>query len=87
MRLAGDLIGEVDERGEPIVGDTLLMLLNAHHEPIPFTLPATTAAEHAGSAARHGRPVAGAAHTARARTLSAPGALDGRPQARGQQAR
>ncbi len=27
------------ERGEPIVGDTILMLLNAHHEPIPFTLP------------------------------------------------
>ena len=39
MRLAGDLIGDVDERGEPIVGDTLLLLLNAHHEPIPFTLP------------------------------------------------
>src|SRR5262245_30674776 len=41
MRLAGDLIGEVDERAEPIVGDTLLVLLNAHHEPIPFTFPAT----------------------------------------------
>ncbi len=41
MRLAGDLIGELDERGEPIVGDSLLVLLNAHHEPIPFTLPPT----------------------------------------------
>ncbi|HET6576540.1 MAG TPA: glycogen debranching protein GlgX, partial [Fimbriiglobus sp.] len=41
MRLAGDLIGELDERGDPIVGDTLLVLLNAHHEPIPFTLPPT----------------------------------------------
>ena len=40
MRLAGDIIGEKDEHGEPIVGDTLLVLLNAHHEPIPFTLPA-----------------------------------------------
>jgi glycogen operon protein len=40
MRLAGDLIGDVDDRGEPIVGDTLLLLLNGHHEPIPFTLPA-----------------------------------------------
>jgi glycogen operon protein len=39
VRLAGDLIGESDERGEPIVGDTLLLLLNAHHEAIPFTLP------------------------------------------------
>ena len=41
VRLAGDLIGENDERGEPIVGDTLLLLLNAHHEPLPFALPAT----------------------------------------------
>ncbi|WP_337174693.1 glycogen debranching protein GlgX [Paludisphaera sp.] len=41
VRLAGDLIGDVDERGEPIVDDTALVLLNAHHEPIPFTLPAT----------------------------------------------
>ncbi|MBO0696873.1 MAG: glycogen debranching protein GlgX [Zavarzinella sp.] len=41
MRLAGDLIGEVNDRGEPIVGDTLLVLMNAHHEPIPFALPTT----------------------------------------------
>ncbi len=40
VRLAGDLIDEMDERGEPITGDTLLLLLNAHHEPIPFDLPA-----------------------------------------------
>jgi len=39
VRLAGDIIGEVDERGEPIVGDTLLLLLNAHHDPILFELP------------------------------------------------
>ncbi|HKA06859.1 MAG TPA: glycogen debranching protein GlgX [Gemmataceae bacterium] len=43
MRLAGDVIGEVTDRGEPIVGDTLLVLMNAHHEPIPFTLPQTKA--------------------------------------------
>jgi glycogen operon protein len=41
VRLAGDLIGDVDERGLPIVGDTLLLLLNAHYEPIPFMLPKT----------------------------------------------
>lgn len=41
VRLAGDQIGDVDERGHPIVGDTLLLLLNAHHEAIPFALPAT----------------------------------------------
>jgi glycogen operon protein len=39
VRLSGDLIGELNERGGRIVGDTLLILLNAHHEPIPFTLP------------------------------------------------
>jgi glycogen operon protein len=41
VRLAGDVINEVDERGEPIVGDTLLLLLNAHWEQIPFVLPRT----------------------------------------------
>ncbi|HEV8062788.1 MAG TPA: glycogen debranching protein GlgX [Gemmataceae bacterium] len=41
VRLAGDLIGDLDEHGEPIVGETLLILLNAHHESIPFILPAT----------------------------------------------
>ncbi len=41
VRLAGDLIGDVDERGEKIIGDTLLLLLNAHHEALPFVLPVT----------------------------------------------
>jgi len=40
LRLAGDAIDERDERGNRIVDDTLLILLNAHHEPIPFVLPA-----------------------------------------------
>lgn len=39
LRLAGDLIDEIDSHGEKIVGDTLLLLMNAHHEPIPFVLP------------------------------------------------
>lgn len=39
VRLAGDAIDEVDRRGDPIKGDTLLLLLNAHHEPHDFTLP------------------------------------------------
>jgi glycogen operon protein len=46
MRLAGDIIGEVDERGKPIVGDTLLVLLNAHWEPIPFALPLHKDGQH-----------------------------------------
>src|SRR5205085_663118 len=40
LRLAGDAIEEMDATGAPIVGDTFLLLLNAHHEPIPFILPA-----------------------------------------------
>ena len=40
LRLAGDAIEELDDRGNRIVDDTLLILLNAYHEPIPFTLPA-----------------------------------------------
>lgn len=40
LRLAGDAIAERDQKGRPIVDDTLLVLLNAHHTPLAFTLPA-----------------------------------------------
>ena len=40
VRLSGDAISEVDARGNPIVGETLLVLLNAHYETVPFVLPA-----------------------------------------------
>jgi isoamylase len=40
LRLAGDGIEEADTRGNHIVDETLLILLNAHYEPIPFFLPA-----------------------------------------------
>ncbi len=40
LRLAGDAMEETDERGQPIRDETLLILLNMHHEPLPFTLPA-----------------------------------------------
>ncbi len=39
MLLAGDAIDELDERGNTVVDDTMLLLLNAHYEPLPFTLP------------------------------------------------
>jgi glycogen operon protein len=39
MLLSGSAIDESDERGETITGDTLLVLLNAHHDEVPFTLP------------------------------------------------
>ena len=40
LRLAGDAIEDVDARGNRIVDDILLILLNAHHEALPFILPA-----------------------------------------------
>jgi glycogen operon protein len=40
VRLNGDAIDEVDERGARIVGDTLLLLLNAGDQMIAVTLPA-----------------------------------------------
>ncbi len=39
LRLSGEALDELDERGEPVTDSTLLILLNAHHEAIPFTLP------------------------------------------------
>jgi isoamylase len=43
MVLNGSSIEEMNEHGGPIVGDTLLILLNAHDEKVPFTLPALEA--------------------------------------------
>ncbi len=37
--LGGDAIPTLDERGQRIIGDALLVLLNAHHEPVRFTVP------------------------------------------------
>jgi isoamylase len=45
VRLDGDAIDEVDERGERIVGDTLLLMLNAGAKPTAFALPSTAAEE------------------------------------------
>ena len=45
VRLNGDAIDEVDERGERIVGDTLLLMLNAGDETMSFMLPADGADE------------------------------------------
>ncbi len=40
LRLAGDALTEVDADGRRVRDDTLLILLNAYHEPIPFVVPA-----------------------------------------------
>ena len=55
VRLNGDAIDEVDERGERIVGDTLLLLLNAGDETIPFVAAGDVADRTVGDAARHRR--------------------------------
>jgi isoamylase len=43
MLLSGSAIEEVNERGEQVIGDTLLVLLNGHTDQVPFTLPALDA--------------------------------------------
>ena len=40
VRLAGHAIEEKDSKGRAVQDETFLLLLNAHHEPRPFTLPA-----------------------------------------------
>jgi isoamylase len=39
VRLDGTQIDERDERGDPIVGDTLFLIFNAHDVPMPFVFP------------------------------------------------
>jgi glycogen operon protein len=36
----GETIPSPDARGERVVDDSFLVLFNAHHEPISFTMPA-----------------------------------------------
>jgi glycogen operon protein len=40
MRLGGEALGEVGPDGELVTDDSFLLLVNAHHEPISFVLPA-----------------------------------------------
>jgi isoamylase len=37
--LGGDAIRMLDENGQRVVGDGVLVLMNAHHEPVKFRLP------------------------------------------------
>ena len=40
LLLVGDAGSDVDQRGVPLTDDTLLMMLNGHHESVVFVLPA-----------------------------------------------
>jgi isoamylase len=46
MLLNGSAIEEVNERGEPVIGDSVLVLLNAHTDKVPFTLPPLDVTHH-----------------------------------------
>ena len=39
MLMVGERLAERDERGNPVMDDDLLVLLNAHHDAIDFALP------------------------------------------------
>jgi glycogen operon protein len=45
MLLSGDTIDVLSFEGEPIRDNTFLLLINAHHESIPFVLPGEEALE------------------------------------------
>jgi glycogen operon protein len=40
--LNGDALRELDDDGRPVRDDSFLLLFNAHHEPLPFTMPAAS---------------------------------------------
>jgi len=44
--LSGDMPGEINHMGEPVRGTTLLILMNAYHEPLDFRLPGTLVSDH-----------------------------------------
>ena len=48
VRFDGDAMEVLDEQGRRVTDDTFLLLLNAHHEPVPFTLPGSAAETHWG---------------------------------------
>ena len=52
--LAGDAIEETEAKGRRIIGDTLLILLNAHHEALPFIMPAHKRGVRWGTVIRNG---------------------------------
>ncbi len=39
--LSGKTLGDIDDKGCPVVDQTFLLLLNCHHEPMDFFMPAT----------------------------------------------
>ena len=46
VHLNGNAIAEPDRQGRPVTDDSFLLLFNAHHEPIEFTMPARESVMH-----------------------------------------
>jgi glycogen operon protein len=42
--LSGSAVDEIDERGQLITDENFVLLMNAHHEEVPFTLPTAASA-------------------------------------------
>ena len=51
LQLAGGVLPVVDALGNPLTDDTLLMMLNAHDDVVPFTMPALPDGSEPGSSA------------------------------------
>ncbi|MBI5936933.1 MAG: glycogen debranching protein GlgX [Betaproteobacteria bacterium] len=62
--LAGSAMDEVDNHGRRIVDDDFLLLFNAHHEPLPFTMPAPRGGDAWTAALDTARPNGLALHDA-----------------------
>ena len=78
MLLYGEGIEELDFRGDRILDDTFLVLMNAHHEPVPFVLPALASdtrwralldTAHDGGLKSQGRYQAGDSYPLQGRSL------------------
>jgi isoamylase len=59
LRMAGDLLNELDEQGDRVQGDSLLLLLNAWHEPVPFIIPTVAVPERWEAVVDTARPELG----------------------------
>ena len=44
--LSGSAVDEMDERGQPMTDGNFIVLMNAHHEEVPFSLPTTASGMH-----------------------------------------
>ena len=54
MLIDGDATDETDDRGRPIHGDTMLLIVNAGSEEVRFTLPAVAGKSENGNSERRG---------------------------------